>query len=140
MTDESWMEGYGLMEANLRDRDLTPPMKALRGATLRAAMNHLTDAQWSQVVQEALRKRDGWFPVVGELEEYAAALPPPPGVSASVLAMLPAEVREIYLQQQPLGQAGPLTFDETKAALAGVRRKCLESGVELPESPVREMS
>jgi hypothetical protein len=76
VTDHAWDEGMGLLEANLRDRDLTPHMKAIRGATLRAAMDHLTDEQWAVVVQRALRNEAGWFPVLGELEAYAAELPP----------------------------------------------------------------
>lgn len=76
MTDHGWDEGYSLLEANLRDTDKTPAMKALRGATFRAAMDHLSDEQWGVVVQQALRCESGWFPVLGELEAYAAALPP----------------------------------------------------------------
>jgi hypothetical protein len=75
VTNDAWDEGMALLEANLRDRDLTPGMKSLRGATLRAAMNHLSDEQWGGVVQEALRSPTGWFPVLGELEDYAARLP-----------------------------------------------------------------
>jgi hypothetical protein len=67
-----------LLAANLRDTDKTPAMKALRGATLRAAMDHLTDRQWALVVQEALRSPTGWFPVLGELEDYDARLPQEP--------------------------------------------------------------
>lgn len=37
-------------------------------------MDHLTDRQWGAVVQEALRSPTGWFPVLGELEDYAARL------------------------------------------------------------------
>jgi hypothetical protein len=88
VTNDAWDEGMALLEANLRDRDLTPGMKSLRGATLRAAMNHLSDEQWGGVVQEALRSPTGWFPVLGELEDYAARLP-----QATTRTALPDDTR-----------------------------------------------
>jgi hypothetical protein len=82
VTDHAWEEGMALLEANLRDADKTPAMKALRGATLRAALDHLTDRQWGAIVQEALRSPTGWFPVLGELEDYAERLPQEPTTAA----------------------------------------------------------
>lgn len=108
MTDHGWDEGYSLLEANLRDTDKTPAMKALRGATLRAAMDHLTDEQWGVVVQQALRSESGWFPVLGELEAYAAALPP----TGSVM-FVPTEdgrVRRVITEATP----APALTDETR--------------------------
>lgn len=99
MTDHAWDEGYSLLEANLRDTDKTPAMKALRGATLRAAMDHLSDERWGVVVQQALRSASGWFPVLGELEGYAAALP-----ATSSITFVPTgngRVRRVITEASP---------------------------------------
>ena len=91
MTDHAWDEGMGLLEANLRDRDLTPNMTAIRGATLRAALSHLTDEQWFNAVRRCIEVQD-WFPTVRELLEHAAQAPstrqPPAG-------LLPSDTRSI---------------------------------------------
>lgn len=132
MTDHAWEEGMALLEANLRDTDKTAAMKALRGATLRAAMDHLTDRQWGGVVQEALRSPTGWFPVLGELEDYAARLPQEPTSLA-----LPDDTRTA---EEKRADAARL-LDTIKAAVVE-REKTLPPSpiVTLPQERIVELS
>lgn len=148
MNDHAWDEGMALFEANLRDRDMTPGMKALRGATLRAAMDHLDDQQWGAVVQEALRSPTGWFPVLGELEDYAARLPQHPTTTAlpddtrtleekradaaRMLEQIKAEVAERAKGLPPAPVASPppeetlIVLDEHSERLNELRRQAKE--------------
>ena len=72
MTNESWLQGLALLVANLRDRDLTPEAQAIRGATYRQELGHLSDAEWEATVRGCVRTLD-WFPSIRELLEHAAA-------------------------------------------------------------------
>lgn len=118
MTDSSWDEGMALLEANCRDYPMTDRMKALRASTLRAALGHLTDEQWGFVVQQAIRKPDGKYPVLGELEEYAKSAPVREGLSDATLAQLPPEARQRYLEQRSPNVTDRRALDRAEASVA----------------------
>lgn len=117
MTEEAWDEGVKLLKANLRDQTKTEEERAIRGATIRAAMNHLSDDEWGWIVQQAITKPDGWYPTVGELLDLEKAIPP--RLVGNDRLALPADTRSLEERRQ----AGR---ENARRALVGIERELRE--------------
>lgn len=97
-----------------------------RGRVYREALNHLGDGEWRYATIEAVRTLE-WFPTVKELLELAGSKPVEDyGVSPSVLAALPPETREQYVETRRLnGTAVPKlpSPGEAQALVRDIRRR-----------------
>lgn len=132
MTNEAWVRGMALMVSSLKDRDLAPEMADVRARAYREALDHLSDGEWRYATVEAVRTLD-WFPSVKELLDLAGSKPVTNlGVSPGVLAALPEDLRNQYLETRKLnGDAVPRQLSPEEAA-AAVKRIREQSGLDTP--------
>lgn len=97
-----------------------------RGRVYREALNHLSDAEWGYATIEAVRTLD-WFPTVKELLELAGSKPVEDhGVSPQILAALPEEAREQYIETRRLNGTGVPRLpspEEASRAVQAIRRR-----------------
>lgn len=106
--------------ATLRDRDLTEAMVDERGRVYREALDHLSERQWAHAINAAVRTLD-WFPTIHELLTLAESAPPLDAVPMTVLARIPPEARERYLETRALPtEHRALNREEAKALMGEI--------------------